>query len=599
MTTGPHDPKTDYLPGKKSKPISDSARWERLWERGGTPLMIFAVVGLILLAGWLITETQRSSSSQLAALSPEQAESLRQRSLQNEATFENRRLNKPILDEADIALLGEAVQAQEDYLAARGALASENARLETIRRRYHVIQAERLRAMATEAEQLATSVAKTDNTAAAQALRRAVEAERLIESRWFFSGYADVGKIARLDTRLRRLEAQPFWEKTRAEEAAAEALFAQGQLEAAATKLGLAIETEQAFVEKYRDVLETEFARAERLADRQATIRSHPLYLQIKGAEDAAQAALKRLAVQVPSLAVAAEQRAAAAAYDQAYRLQLQLLQEFPRSEWATVARRDNFEYLRNRWRVAPELSKIQERAQLLAQNLRAGQADDALALAGALQAELQAIEVANPGVILPSDPLRRQFAYLTTHAATLRAVLPKMVQLTAEVPGSKVRMMKQEISQGFYTTVLGSNPSAVVRENLPVESVAYVDAVAFGEALGWICGRTVRLPTLAEYKAALGDLSQAPSLKNAWTFDNTDGVTAHPVGLSTPNAAGFFDLLGNAEEWVWDESPAGADDFGSVVGGSVNWVPVPGLPLRKALKREKSRTIGFRIVIE
>jgi formylglycine-generating enzyme required for sulfatase activity len=67
-------------------------------------------------------------------------------------------------------------------------------------------------------------------------------------------------------------------------------------------------------------------------------------------------------------------------------------------------------------------------------------------------------------------------------------------------------------------------------------------------------------------------------------------------VGSSQPTGAGYFDLLGNVEEWAQAEA---TDDFASVVGGSVNWVPVSGLPLRKALKREKSRTIGFRIVIE
>ena len=596
MSSGPHDPQSDFLPGKKSRPPKDSAFWERIWEKAGTPLMVVATVGLVLAAGWLVTEGQRNAGSSLAALSATQAEELRQRSLKLEAAFEEQRLNKPLITDADIALLGEAVQAQEDYLASRGALASENARLEAIRRRYHVIQAERLRAVSTEAEDKSTALAKSDHAGAVRELRRAVEAERLIESRWIFSGYADVGKIARLDTRLRRLEAEPLKAQAQALEAQAEAAFAAGRLEEAVKTLGQAIETEQSFVEKYRDVLETEFGRVERLTNRQETMRSQPLQQQIGAAEQQAAAASARYAQATTNAEQEAQASAAAQAFERALNLQVQLMQEFPRSAWATQARKGAFEQKRNRWRSAGSLQDVATRAQAMAKHLRAGQASEALALARELRDKLTRVEAENPGVVPLDDPLRRQLEYIATHAATIQAISPKLDQLVAAIPGSGVRLMKQEVSQGFYATVMGANPSASMRENLPVESVAYADAQAFCEALGWMCGRTVRLPTVAEYKTALGDLTQPPAAKTAWTFDNTDGVTARPVGTSQPTGPGFYDLLGNVEEWAQAEGP---DDFASVVGGSVNWVPVSGLPLRKALKREKSRTIGFRIVIE
>jgi formylglycine-generating enzyme required for sulfatase activity len=67
-------------------------------------------------------------------------------------------------------------------------------------------------------------------------------------------------------------------------------------------------------------------------------------------------------------------------------------------------------------------------------------------------------------------------------------------------------------------------------------------------------------------------------------------------VGTSKPNAAGFFDLIGNVEEWTL--APEGKE-AAVVVGGSVNWVPVAGFPQRNAQKRERSRTLGFRFIIE
>jgi formylglycine-generating enzyme required for sulfatase activity len=558
--------------------------------------MVGASVVFVIAAAYLVTEVQRNAGSSLAALSLAQAEELRLLSLKKEAEFETQRLNKAVIDDGDLALLGEAVQAQQDYLASRGALASENVRLETMRRRYHVIQAERQRSISTEAEDKATALAKSDPAGAIRELRRAVEAERFIESRWFFSGYTDVGKIARLDTRLRRLEAEPLRAQTQALEAQAEVAFAAGRFDEAIKIMGEAIETEQAFVEKYRDVLDTEFARVERLSIRQETMRSHRLYLQIVAAEAAAAEAIKGYAQATLGAAQEAQATLAVQAFERAMLVQAQLKQEYPRSVWATVAREVAFAKQRNRWRSAGSLQDVEKRAQTMASLLRAGQAAEALDLARALREKLTRIEAENPGVVPPEDALRRQLEYVVTHAAIIQVILPKLDQLVAPVAGSGVRMMKQEISQGFYSTVMGANPSASMRENLPVESVAYANAQAFCEALGWICGRPVRLPTVAEYKAAMGDLALPPAAKNAWTFDNTDGVSARPVGSSQPTGAGHFDLLGNVEEWAQAEA---TDDFASVVGGSVNWVPVSGLPLRKALKREKSRTIGFRIVIE
>ena len=596
MSPGPHDPQSDFLPGKKSRPPKGAAFWERIWDKAGTPLMVGATVVLVLAAGWLVTEGQRNAGSRIAALSPVQAEELRQLSLKKEAAFEAQRLNKALIDDGDLALLGEAVQAQEDYLASRGALASENVRLETLRRRYHVIQAERLRATATEAEDKSTALAKSDQAGAVRELRRALEAERLIESRWFFSGYVDVGKIARLDTRLRRLEAEPLKAQTQALEAAAEAAFAAGRLGEADKAMGEAIETERAFVEKYRDVLDTEFGRVERLSTRLETMRSDPLQQQIVAAERSAQAAGAAYAQATAGPAQEAQSALATQAYERALTIQAQLMQEFPRSAWAAATRKADLEMKRNRWRAAARLQDVATRAQAMAKHLRAGQSAEALDLARALREKLTQVEAENPGVVPPEDPVRRQLEYVATHAATIQAILPKLEQLVAPVGATGARMMKQEVSQGFYSTVMGVNPSASMRENLPVESVAYADAQAFCEALGWMSGRTIRLPTVAEYKAVLGDLSQPPAGRTAWTFDNTDGVSARVVGTSQPTGAGFFDLLGNVEEWAQAEA---ADDFASVIGGSVNWVPVSGLPLRKALKREKSRTIGFRIVIE
>jgi hypothetical protein len=55
-------------------------------------------------------------------------------------------------------------------------------------------------------------------------------------------------------------------------------------------------------------------------------------------------------------------------------------------------------------------------------------------------------------------------------------------------------------------------------------------------------------------------------------------------------------DLLGNVEEWA---QGAVGETRAPVLGGSILSLPGKGLPAKDVFKREKNRTLGFRIVIE
>ncbi|MFM7242283.1 MAG: formylglycine-generating enzyme family protein, partial [Opitutia bacterium] len=168
--------------------------------------------------------------------------------------------------------------------------------------------------------------------------------------------------------------------------------------------------------------------------------------------------------------------------------------------------------------------------------------------------------------------------------------------QLTA-LPGAPAfRLLNREVSQGLYASLVGSNPSAQQREGHPVDSVSHPEAEKFCRLLGWALGAKVRLPTGAELARAAGDVSRAPSVRQAWTFGNGDGLNTHPVATSQPNAAGFHDLLGNVEEWTAADPQA---EEATIAGGSVGWLAEPGFPARSVPKREKSRILGFRILVE
>ncbi len=118
------------------------------------------------------------------------------------------------------------------------------------------------------------------------------------------------------------------------------------------------------------------------------------------------------------------------------------------------------------------------------------------------------------------------------------------------------------EVTQAQWQKVMGSNPSRFTGSgNLPVEEVGWQDCVTFCQAMSTLTGRTVRLPTEAEWEYACragtgtnyfwGD-SPNPIDQYAWTSANT-GSTTHEVGLKQPNALGLYDMCGDVKEWCAD----------------------------------------------
>ena len=152
------------------------------------------------------------------------------------------------------------------------------------------------------------------------------------------------------------------------------------------------------------------------------------------------------------------------------------------------------------------------------------------------------------------------------------------------------------EVTQGEWKSLIGNNPSGfgTCGDNCSVEMVNWYEAVYYANALSesegfescytisgclgtlgsgnqnadnYECTVThlnvidckgYRLPTEAEWEYAAragtsgsryGDLNAI-----AWHKGNSSGTT-HPVGETTANAWGLYDVLGNVNEWVNDWS--------------------------------------------
>ena len=585
MSTGPNQPPPEYLP---AHPSTRGGAGRGAWARLRWPLLIVAGGGLALGGLYLVTQANRltGGGATRAAMTLDEMEKLRLRSVQQEAAFEQVRLTRPELTEADIRLLADALQAQEDYITARGALGRDNGRLDGLRRRYHTLRAEKLRAASDQAEAAALELAKTRPEQAEAEIRRALDLEKEITEQWVYSGLAEPGRLARLDTRLRRLESEPIWRRTRELEAEGRRLAAEGGHEAAAAKFDEALAMERTFLEKYRDVRATEFDREDQLTILRDTERSHP-----------EAAAVEDLARQATGLEQAGRWEQAVPVWGQAVARFQELLARHPRSNWADRARDRELTRRGHLAQAHPRVVAIEQQVATLRRLLVDRKVGEALALAAAASVELQRLNDTYPGIFPPTEPLRQELDFLVERQSTLKALLPEIDRQLTLLPGTpKLRLLNREVSQALYAAMVGANPSAQQREAHPVDSVAYAEAERFCQLLGWALGAKVRLPTVAELTRAAGDVARAPAARQAWTFGNGDGINTHAVATSEPNAGGFHDLLGNVEEWTLADPRA---DEAMVAGGSVGWLAEPGFPAKSAPKREKSRILGFRILVE
>jgi formylglycine-generating enzyme required for sulfatase activity len=113
------------------------------------------------------------------------------------------------------------------------------------------------------------------------------------------------------------------------------------------------------------------------------------------------------------------------------------------------------------------------------------------------------------------------------------------------------------EVTQELWVAVMGVNPSRVVVEGGPVESVSWNDCSDFLRQLNERVPKLgARLPTEAqwEYACRAGTTDKDPLNLDtvAWHWKN-GGSKIQPVKGKAPNAWGLFDMLGNAREWVAD----------------------------------------------
>ena len=117
------------------------------------------------------------------------------------------------------------------------------------------------------------------------------------------------------------------------------------------------------------------------------------------------------------------------------------------------------------------------------------------------------------------------------------------------------------EVKQALWEAVMGSNPSHIKGDDLPVEQVSWEDCQKFIAKLNRLTGKHFRLPTEAEWEYAARGGSKSRGYKYsgsdnigavAWYEDNNSDRT-HAVASHKPNELGLYDMSGNVWEWCQD----------------------------------------------
>jgi formylglycine-generating enzyme required for sulfatase activity len=116
-------------------------------------------------------------------------------------------------------------------------------------------------------------------------------------------------------------------------------------------------------------------------------------------------------------------------------------------------------------------------------------------------------------------------------------------------------------VTQTQYKALTGLDPSSFKGPRNPVECVSYEEVLSFCQAVSDKTGRSVGLPTEAQWEYAC-----RAGTKTRYSFGNSDAIMAQygwnnnnagrktqPVGMKKPNPAGLYDMHGNLWEMCTD----------------------------------------------
>lgn len=482
-------------------------------------------------------------------------------------------------------LLEEAVARQERLRRLRPApLPPDEVRLAEWQTRLAGAQAREWNRQSLEQESAGSALLGRDPPVAVEKLKEALRLQREVNRGLADQALKNHAREARLEQEAAQLEAAPLQAEGRRLQGQARESVAAGRWTEALELFGRA-----------RDIqlrLNREFART-RFSDLPAVDRLEAEMAALSAGE--AHDQLEKLVAQATAAAAAQKPDEADGLLAAAVARQQLINGQFPKSRFVSMERLEQLEADRQTLSAGAMLGEVRALDRAAAGHLRRRELFQAQQLIGQALEKLEYTIAQRPKARGVNEGLRQRLGYLNLKQADLTGIQDQTYDLLLPLPGSgSFALLRTEVSQELFARVMNANPSRNAGGTLPVDSVTWTEAGEFCRRLGWVLGATVRLPSEAEFRAAVGD--HVATATHAWGLENGPGKSS-PTGTKPANASGFHDLLGNVAEWL----AADAGDTAVLAGGSFTESrgQLQALPLRRAPKSERTRTHGFRVVVE
>lgn len=504
-----------------------------------------------------------------------------------EREFEQKAVSRG-LNEDVVNLLRKAISLQEVYIdrsSSRDRAPAE--RLMKLRTRLQNIEAKPISETISQIERNAKAADEANRVDEASKLyAQAYVMQNRINLEYSLSKFKSVEKAMYYDSRSKLMKARPLYQESVKAEKSARAAMAAKKWEEARREFERTISLVSRLNSEFPDTAYTDFSRLQTLDSELESLKSTPMYMKLE-------AVLKRAEEQKAKK----NYPAAAELYGDAAEIQRSINKVYPRSLHASE---DNLKLIERQkndafsWDYIKEINSLEKK---LYDAINKKDLPLMMEISSNLLYKAEQFKKDFPrSDLLPEDTILK-----LRYIKFMGRDIPQITQLVQEnligISANK-KMLKTEVWQDLYKAVMKENPSRNTSEGKnPVDSVSYDDAERFCTRLSWLMAAKVSLPTEAEFKDAVGSLRYVDINAVSWNNFNSDGMT-HPVATKKPNDKGFYDLLGNVEEFV-KRAPDAPD--ATLMGGSITSTPdsIVGMAKSTIDRKGRKRTFGFRITVE
>ncbi|MGJ8638936.1 MAG: formylglycine-generating enzyme family protein [Opitutaceae bacterium] len=515
---------------------------------------------------------------------------LKAKSMELQAQFEEVLAIREAEDQ-DIVILKQALDTLEQYLDQYPGIDSDAEKHRSdLRQRYQDLAASGMYKESLELERDAESLALVkDYENARIKYREAYRLQNKINEDFPISSAYDVGRATRMQRQARYLTAQPLYERSVEFEKKGIEFMEAHDWEQAEEHLQTALSIQDQLNREFRGTNQSSVSRLEELRIKLVGIRSGQSYLEVERVSELADASR-----------VKGENLEAASFYLEAARLQRQLNEQYTDSPYASSEQVAEFQrkaQTAESFELGREIELNNDRLKTF---LAKRQTYEAAEVISELRRDIKQMQDAYPRSSLNDEELQLKIRYLNLVQNDLGFIQDRVYDSLLPIPEEKQwKMLRTEVPQALYSLIMGTNPSRNQGDVLPVDSVSWSEAKSFCKRLSWIIGKPVRLPTENEFRQALGKLRYVVLEDHVWSVANAAGV-AKGVGLKTPFASGYFDLLGNVSEWLESLDRFNDEDARHIGGHAQDRLEaIFTVPVRDAARGERNRMTGFRFVVE